>query len=269
MHHALLTIKMRTAFFILLLAVFCPCLEAGVTVESITDFRTTETPGNQLKINLNIQDPLLSTALDYHQLVISRAEDDQGTNLIPPDEEGKEKKDDFQTLQTRPSEPHPSTQMTFSLLSPPRQASTLKHLQGSVTVRTFRTQKIVIEKAFDTFGRMIDDPLLKAHGIDVQVINPRHAHPGVTEEEEIKRLMKTNLCVEVTGAANKIRGMELIDPQFNIIPSRSRTYGSSRRAIWICAADEPLPNDAAIRLSIPIDPTGHKIEFNLKDIPLP
>ncbi len=258
--------KMRTAFSFILLLCFCLRLQAEVSVESVTDLRTTEDPGNQLKLTLNIQDPLLATALDYHQVTITRAEDDLGRSLILP---VKEKKDEFLPLEIRSAEPHPSTLMTIDLRSPARRASALRHLQGSFIVRTFRTQKIVIDEAFKTFGQSIENSLLEAHGIEVQIINPRHAHPGVTDEEEIKRLMKTNLCIEVTGAAKKIRDMELIDPQFQVIPSRSRTYGSSRSAIWICSADHPLPEDTAIRLSIPIDPTEHTIQLDLKDIPLP
>jgi len=255
---------MRTTLLLLLLVAPLPAAE--VRVDSITDLRSTAESGGELKVSLRLQDPLLKTALDYREAPLTTAIDDLGNNLIPPT---PDQDDLFRPLHVQPDDPFPSTTMTLHLKSPPRAATRLQKIEGALIVRTFRTQKVVIPNAFETFGTLIEDPLLEAHDIEVQIINPRHAYPGVTEEDRIKQLMKTHLCVEVTGAASKISGIELIDADFNVIPTTSRNFGSPASATWIAAAESPLPQNVAIRLSIPIDPTEHRIPFHLEDVTLP
>lgn len=246
-----------------------PCfLRAGetgisVSLERVVDIRSREKEESRLAITLRIQGEAVASSLEYGAVQITEPAVMAG-KIGAADEAG------FAALKRggfgdRLSEAF----LTFELPSPPRSRSDFPVLSGTLKLKTFRQQLVPIEKVLTKRNQTIEDPLFKAHGIVVRVVDPRQAFPGVTEEAELAKLSVSVVALEISGSSGKVREFVLESPDGKKILSRAGSFGAGRTLLLSRRSDEPLPEDVVARVLIPVSPEEVKVPFRLEKVELP
>lgn len=235
--------------------------ETTVSLASITEVRGASPAEGELRITLRFEGAAAAGALDYDRVRISSARDDLGTSLQPPETAatgpGRLKRDGAAAL------------LALLLQPAPRAARTISELSGSVILRGYRRQLVVIPSVRTLAGKAAEDPLFKAHGIEAFVTDPAQSQPGIPDAAEMERLREHAVSIRFSGQPQKILGVELLDAAGNLLPTRTTSFGGGRSVLFTASADRPLPADVRARVAIPTSPEDVEVPFSLKNIPLP
>jgi hypothetical protein len=262
----MLTAFSRSLFFVLiLLAADSPAQESGlrVTLERLVDVRSQEKDESRLGLTLKIRGESLSSALEYGAVQITEPAVMAG-KVGGADEEGFAplKRSGFGDNLTE-------ALLSFELPSPPRSQGSFAVLGGTLKLRTYRQQLVPIEKVLTKLNQTVADPLFKVHGIEVRVVDPRQAFPGVTEETEVAKLVASSVALEISGSTRKVREFVLETPEGKRIASRAGSFGAGRTLILSRRSDEPLPENVVAKVVIPVSPEEVKVPFRLEKVELP
>jgi hypothetical protein len=249
------------------LLLLCPALATAqitVTLDRFVETRTASPETSRLRCELRLAGPGLDDALDFGNPRLTTATDDQGRALAPaPGSPGV-----FLPLRPIPGAP-PQAVATLDLAAPPRSSRALARLAGSLDLRFYRYQIVRIANATESTDTDFKDPLFAAHGFAVRIVHPRHAFPELSGAETEDALRRRAVCLEITGNAAALRGLELRGPDDRPIAARTVSFGTRQFTLWAAAADTPLPPGAQALLRIPIDPETRPVPFDLRDLTLP
>src|SRR5690606_9113928 len=98
---------------------------------------------------------------------------------------------------------------------------------------------------------------------------PRQAFPGVTEEEELKKLRTGGVALEISGNTRKVREFVLETPEGQRLKTRAGSFGAGRTLILSQRSEEPLPENVLARVVIPVAPEEVAVPFRLEKVELP
>ncbi|MEO0454489.1 MAG: hypothetical protein AAFY98_10185 [Verrucomicrobiota bacterium] len=250
---------------LLLSFTFTASLSAKVEWKTTNETRSTESLAQSAEVILRLTDDRLESALDFGDIEVSEALDEKGNSLISSK---SEQSASYRPLRIRPTLP-PSADIRIPIKCPEREANSIQTLKGAFSIRTFKSQKVVIDPAKQPLNEIVENDLLDAHGLEVTLIDIGHAYPEIRDKETLGRLSEQAVAVEISSTKTEIREIELITTEFEVIPSQKHHFGTRSSMIWGARANKPLPEGYAVRISIPIAPEEHRILFDLKDLPLP
>lgn len=241
--------------------------EVVVGLKSVAESRTSEASGGELRLWVQLQASGLQDALEYQDVRVEQALDDTGKDLVwPVDEDAAPV---VSRLTRGKSEGAPSVLFPVVLKPAARGARTISEVRGTVTLRVFRRQVVQVEKVRERVGKTVEDPLFKAHGLEVFVADPVQGVPGLTERVEMERLRERAVAVRVTGESIRPVEVDLLDSQGMPIPARSSSFGGGRSVLFTLTADRPLPVDTRLRVTLPTSPREAIVPFVLKQVVLP
>ena len=232
-----------------------------------TEYRNSSADGNECILTFTLIGQRIDEALEAGHWQIESATDDTGSPLsaLP----AYEKK--YAALKKRPIAVAPGAVATVQLgiTAAPRSARMIQTLSGSLGINVFRRQVVIIDDLNKNLNTQIENPLFKAHGFTVQVIDPQHAYPGYSNESEKNALLSRAIALRIEGDINKVDSFKLVGPDGNELPSRPAGFGAGRSRTMARMADTALPAGTTAHLLIPIDPKEIRIPFSFTDIPLP
>lgn len=261
----------KIIFLISSLAVFTSHLSAqdsppfSLTHSDTTEYRTTSDTGSECLLTFSLSGDQITDALDAGRWKLDEVVDDQGTPLNV----AKNYTQNFTPLIQRPTAGGSEAIVKLGLSLPPRSAKTIRSLKGSLGINVYRRQVVIIEDLDQKQNQLIENPLFKAHGFTVQVIDPQHAYPGYTSDSEKRTLFSRAVALRIEGDIDKTDSFKLVGPDGSELASRPAGFGAGRSRIMARMADLPLPEGTSIHLQIPIDPKEIRIPFSFTDIPLP
>jgi hypothetical protein len=241
--------------------------EAVVVLKSLVESRSSEATGGELRLWVRMQASGLQDALEYQEVRIEQARDDTGRDLAPV---VKEDAVPVPSRLTRGEEEGVPWVMFPVVLQPAaRQARMIPEVRGTVTLRVFRKQVVLLENVRERMGKSAEDPLFKAHGLEVFITDPVQGVPGITEKSEMERLRERAVAVRISGEVVRAMEVDLVDAAGVPLPSRVSSFGSGRSVLFTLVADRPLPAGVQARLTIPASPREAVVPFTLKNIVLP
>jgi hypothetical protein len=231
----------------------------------LTETRTSDPAAGELRLWIELEGDLLTDALEYDDLTLTKAIDDTGANLAPEPVATAPAR-----LQKNPAATaSPAGKLPVILKLPARAATQLKEITGTVTLLCYRRQVILVERIKDQINQDLKDPLLKAHQLEVRIVDPAQSRPGTVEPDEAAELRDHAVCVRFSGKLDKVLKVELETPDGQTLPTRSSTFGGGRTLLTTLTSDTIIPPDARARITIPISPEEKSVSFSLKEIPLP
>ncbi|MEM6883769.1 MAG: hypothetical protein AAF571_01965 [Verrucomicrobiota bacterium] len=236
-----------------------------ITYQNTTEFRTTSESGSECLLTFTIAGDLLEGALDAGRWKIEEALDNQGLRLeIQPGYS-----QNFTPLIKHRGSNGTEATVKLGLSLPPRSTTSIRSLKGSLGINIYRKQVVIINDLEKNLNKIIENPLFKAHGFTVQIIDPQHAYPGYTSAEEQQALYSRAVALRIEGEIDKVSSFKIIDSEGNELGSRPAGFGAGRSRIMARMADEALQDGTTIHLQIPIDPQETRIPFSFSEIPLP
>jgi hypothetical protein len=258
----------RTGFTVLCLSLLWSAwAQAAVptaSLQSITEVRTQEPGGSELRLWIRLEGEMIKEALEYDDIHLTTARDDAGADLLMPS---------LDTAPTRLNKPVavtvPTALFPVVLKTPARSARTLTEVNGTVLLRTFRRQVVLIDLVRAKSGQAVENPLFKAHEVEVFVTDPVLASPGLIDAKEAARMRERAVSIRFSGQPKNVLQVELLDAAGVLIPTRQSSFGGGRTLMFTCTADQPLPDETQARISIPTSPEDVIVPFTLKNITLP
>ncbi|MEM6823368.1 MAG: hypothetical protein AAF558_15680 [Verrucomicrobiota bacterium] len=238
-----------------------------ITLDRITEIRSTESKESELQIYLKLSGENVASALEAGTWQLDRAED----NLGKPIEFAEGFAKTFLPIRKRPglSADQETGILKLRLALPARSSTHLNNLSGSVALRVYRYQIVPIPDILQLTNKTIDNPLFKTHRIQVHVIDPRHAFPGYTKDDEADLLKQRATAIRVEGETQRVKSFLLQDSQSEMIAARYSSFGGGGSTVFSAISDTPLATDTQGSLMIPIDPQEIRIPFTLRNISLP
>jgi len=241
--------------------------EAVIQLQSVAESRTSEAAGGELRLWVRMQASGLQDALEYQDVRVEQAVDDAGKNLALPVDEDAEPVPS--RLGRGEGEGAPSVLFPVVLKPSARGAKSIPEVRGSVTLRVFRRQVVLVEKVRERTGKTVEDALFKAHGLEVFVTDPVQGMPGLTEKTEMERLRERAVAVRVAGENIRAVEVDLVDGTGAVVPCRSSSFGGGRSVLFTLTADRPLAPDTQARVTLPTAPREAVVPFVLKNVLLP
>jgi hypothetical protein len=234
-----------------------------LTLEKITDLRSSDPADSRLILTLKITGTSLDQALEYGDFRVNEPEVLTGKiSGADPDGFAPLRRIEF-------SQEQKEAYLTVELPSPTRGQSAWPVFSGTLKLRTYRRQLVPIEQVLTKLNQTISDPLFKVHGIDVRVVDPRQAFPGIREEAELKKLQAEAVALEISGNTRKVRAFVLETAQGQTLKTRAGSFGAGRVLTLSQRSEEALPPDTKANVLIPISPEDVLVPFHLKNISLP
>ncbi|MDD5260868.1 MAG: hypothetical protein PHD76_03370 [Methylacidiphilales bacterium] len=238
----------------------------SVDVARVIEYRVRDNGASKgdstLTVTLSLKGEALKTALEAGDIEVAEAVDNLG-NKLPV----KTSNEQFAPLGKRLTGDDSGT-LNLDLGAPGRNAESIKKLAGTLKIRTYRHQVVLIDNVLKKINQNIDNPLFKAHEFAVRVVDPRQALPGASDDEA-ESLRQRAVCIEISGEKDKVSGVELQTPDDKPIPTRASSFSAGRTANFTKQSDTPLPPDTVAKIFIAIDPQEVTIPFALENIALP
>ena len=245
--------------------------EDSVKVESarVIEYRVKDSAADKgdstLTVVLKLKGEALKNAREAGDIEITEAIDNLGNKLTV-----KSSNEHFSPLGGRlaGTTSDDSGTLNLDLTAAPRKADTIKQLSGTLKLRIYRQQVVLIDKVLQKINQNVENPLFKAHEFTVRVVDPRQALPG-TPADELESLRQRTVCIEVSGEKDKVSGIELQSVDYKPLPSHASSFSAGRTASFTRQSDTTLPPDAVVKVLISIDPQEISVPFKLDNIPLP
>jgi hypothetical protein len=237
----------------------------AASVQSVTEVRTSEPGGSELRLWIRLEGVSLAEALEYHSIRLRDARDDRGTSLTL----AQEVSETPARLKKPGSGTVPSVLFPLALQIPARDARALTHAAGSVTLRQFRRQVVLIDHVRSKVNQTAKDPLFEAHGVEIFITDPVQGSPGAVDEKSAERIRAQAVSVRVSGNPGKVLGVDLLAADGSEIPARSGSFGAGRSVLHTLTADRPLPEKIQARIALAASPHDVEVPFTLNNIPLP
>lgn len=260
----------RCLFLLLALATTLPAAEeqARVSLQSITETRFSGDPPGELRLWVRLEASGLQDALEYSHVQITTARDDRGNDLTPPAPDTDTPPQPLR-LTRGDGGAAPSVLFPVILRPAPRAARLLTEVSGTVTLHVFKRQVVLIEDARNRIGKTVEDPLFKAHGLEVFITDPAQGVPGLTDKNEIERFRERAIAVRISGENLRSIDATLANERGEVLPSRISSFGGGRSVLFTLTTDSPLAPDTRLRVTIPSAPRQAEVPFTLREILLP
>lgn len=220
---------------------------------------------SELKVTVHLLGHLAAKASRYGMLNIETARDDRGGDLIR--EVGLGGDGDFQTIgEWERQDVENGFALELVLKAAPRSAKKIATLSGSVQLVVGGQEKTVLVKDVETLvGRAVADPVLKAAGIDMKIVESSAARGlfGLGPDEKA-------ICCTLTGNTHLVLEVLLADSTGKESPSDrgwSRS-GAGPKVHHIRPAGR-MPAKAALKLKVLTGARLAPVALKLRDIPLP
>jgi hypothetical protein len=237
--------------------------DISVGLERLVDQRSQAKEESRLVVTLKIQGDGIARALEFGAVQIQEPGVMSG-KISGADEEG------FAALRRSGFGGNLSEAfLSFELPSPARTQISWPVVSGSFKLKLYRQQLVPIEKVLSKRNQVVEDPLLKAHKIELRVVDPRQAFPGVTEDVEVSKLLASVVALEIIGNTRQVREFLLETPEGKRIPTRAGSFGAGRTLILSQRSEEPLAENVVAKVVIPVAPEQVEVPFLLEKVELP
>lgn len=228
-------------------------------IEKISDLRYLG--GNsKCQVTLRLRGAVIDEALGYRDVTLTQVTVDGGQPL------------DFSPEPSRASRSFPpegDKSVTLALPSPPRSATKLEELAGSITLEIYKRQKLRVENILDKRNQKLKNPLFEAHGLKIRSVNPQQGFPTVMSDSGIKHLEEHAVVIEVGGQYNKVFAISLLDSEGRKISASPNSFSNGKHKILSLMAGRPISRNASLLIEIPTEARTELVNFSLKEVPLP
>ncbi len=216
------------------------------------------------RVQLRLLGEKLPTLARIGSAIVLEAIDDLGNNLRrnpDPREDSGERTKAFTVSGGLLRTGHLPIEVNLSPSS--RTATKLTRLKGFLNVAySSKTEELTIRNPRAFIGRSLAHPRLTELGVEVEMIEPTPEETGGEGK---------GVGVRIRSGADLVRGFEIYDADLRLVATRS----SNRKAIdqepyiVISTGGVTLTEDHSIVALLNPDIQTEKVEFDLKDVPLP
>jgi hypothetical protein len=240
-----------------------------ISADNITDNRTANlaagsepAPANTASITLNVHGPAANSVGSWGKVVITRATDDAGENLLPQrdaffgsDPNQMTSIDEFarKMMQDDPSRGIP-VQLQFA--SPKRSAKQLVSVEGHFDLQLGGAEQIVTVPNLPSLsGKPVTDPLLKTAGITATVTEASAGGDA--------------LGMQLSGAVSSVKDVAVLDASGEnlVIGHGWSEINGVRDARYHLKS--PLNPNCKLQIKLVTGQKSQTVPFHLKNIPLP
>jgi hypothetical protein len=221
-----------------------------------------------LRIVMHVDGDLVKGATSYGKVIIAEATDDAGTDLKPKKEKGfmsfGRGEDDFEKIDRFPGMRKPDAKpagfdLGLQLAASSRKATRVKSLKGEFQVLAGgEAKQLSITKLTGLVGKTLDDPALKAAGLEVKIVNPKDSKfPGGAA--------RPSLILEVSGNANALQKIAIVDAAGQSVSDESMTMMNTTHLTLNKALDDTMK----LQLSLNVGQKTVTVPFDAQNIELP
>jgi len=216
---------------------------------------------SRLQVKLNVDGPEVKGATKWGKVKLTEAVDDAGTDLKPKKEDGGfsfSRNADLEEISRFGEEEKKSSAFdaTIQLSLPARKATAIKSLKGEFEVLAGGEEKTVtLTKLKSMQGKPLDDPTLKAAGINGTVAKPQGGDPA--------------LAIDYKGSTDAIKEVEILDASGASVSSGrfSSGFGDTQNVNYLLS--KPLDDTMTMKMHLIVGQKTVKVPFELKDVKLP
>jgi len=211
-------------------------------------------PKNSLRLDLKLEGPTVSGAMQYGGWKIAEAIDDKGESLIPPETDHKPARID--TLLDAPKISWCVIHLDLGHTS--REATKIAHLRGTVDVLAPSKVKVV---EVPNIKQMLDKPLR----------DPAFEQAGLRIRLESVKGSTTQCVVRFDGNRERLRSVELANKSGAEVLEYSShpTEADGTSPHYEIVAARNLDSNMVLWLFVAIGQKSVTVPFDLKDIALP
>ncbi len=174
--------------------------------------------------------------------------------------------DDFQPIPRMPDiegipwSPKDKATLAIDFMLPPRAATTITSLEGTITLMGGKTQELKFTGMARKLGKL-NDKTLDTAGLTISVVKPPEDW-GVTPGHAI--------AMEVAGDVQKIQDVLLTDAKGEVLQaSVVLDSEKNKKHFFMLSMDSEIPADAVLRVTVIPKPELVEVPFKLSNIKLP
>jgi hypothetical protein len=260
--------RVRRCLLVLICAASIGAASIDVKVAQITETRdvtlikkvnvfTSERP--KLNVKLNLKGAELLGATKWGKVKLAEAVDDAGTDLKPTHATAAGQGDDWDDVERLghdEKQPADWCDVELELAVSARKATAIKSLKGELQVLAGGEEKVVtLTKLTSSSGKPLDDPVLKAAGLQVTPIKSERDDSALT--------------LQFSGSDDGLKDVEIVDAAGKKI---NNSYLSSRindQRTSQYDLDRPLDDKVVVKLHLVVGQRTVTVPFDLKDLKLP
>ena len=267
------------------LAADAPAPEAKVTLKRLIEKRevsTEKTPfsgwENGIELQLHVDGPAVKGARKVGKMKFTEASDDAGTDLTKKAKDAPTfENDEFREVREPQSfsfgddkAPKPTGfDLDMKLPTPSaRGAKSIKIVRGEMQVLVGGEKKVVEVKSLKkVYGKPLDDPALKAAGVDFTVQDPANAKNAIG----FGRDQDKSVPVKMSGNLNAIAEVRFINKAGDNVNQgwmSENGQPADRRSLWHNLS-ESLNDDVTLQIEVWPGQKTLTVPFELKDVKLP
>ena len=218
---------------------------------------------SRLQVKLNVDGPAVKGATKWGKVKLTEAVDDAGTDLKPKREDGNfsfSRNADLEEISrfgmSDDEKKSSAFDVTIQLSLPARKATAIKSLKGEFEVLAGGEEKTVtLTKLKSMQGKPLDDPTLKAAGINGTVTKPQGGDPA--------------LAIDYKGSTDAIKEVEIVDASGSSVSNGrfSSGFGDTQNVNYLLS--KPLDDTMTMKMHLIVGQKTVKVPFELKDVKLP
>lgn len=218
-----------------------------------------------IELNLRATGKDVDNARSYGDIKVTKAVDDLGTDLS--------KSGDDEASSTRMQQVHKfgmdekEQGFRFDLTLPvvaPRNAKSIKLVEGTVTVIAGGTQKFVeVPIKPESYGKPVDDPALKELGVTFTLSDPKAGGTGFKMGDD------QSVTAQIGGKIEALGEVKVVDGSGNAISNGSMWSESGGGRVASYFVNGKLPEGAKVRIEVWPGQKTVTVPFKFENVELP
>lgn len=231
---------------------------------------------DELNVLVRVEGEQVAHASSYGHLKLTEAVDDTGADLKPKEKKSffSAREEGFESLRSGrlgmlQEEDEPGFRVELEMAPAARKAAKIKVLRGEFQVLAGGKEvKVTASKLPGMIGKSIEDPQLKAAGVEIRVLDPKKARGGLFGLGGGGGDGKS-LPLELKGKIAAVQKIEILDEDGETATQGHMSSGSDEQQNRTYDLKRPLDDKMKLQIDLIIGQKTVKVPFDLKDIPLP
>lgn len=231
---------------------------------------------SELKLTLYVEGDKVNDATSYGKIEFDEVADDAGGDLKPKKKKGMFSfgggGDEFTSLRNgqmgmRQEKGEDGFRMELKIAASSRKATKISRLKGQFQVLAGGEKKTVaVKKVKSHIGKKIEDPALKAAGLEVRIVDPKKKQGGAFD---FGMGGGDSLPIEFKGDLNVLQEVEIVDAAGKSVTSGYMSTGSDDKKTYSYDLKKPLDDKMTVKIELMVGLKTITVPFDLKDIELP